>query len=189
MFPTGFPAPQFCCSILCQEILLLWDKNESLTNPFAPRVEGLLLLVHRNVIFLLPLRSAIAYLWCTLQEPIQLPYGPYAQGLPPMETREQRRQSCWCVLDLIKMWDGMQPEGTARPGNLEALPGSRIQLELYCLKGKNYPTDSRKHLYRKSEDKQNEVCECKHFPALPAAFQQPRRGHREQWTLYPVSKS
>lgn len=43
MFPTGFPAPQFCCSIFCQEILLLCGKNGSLTNPFALQVEGLLL--------------------------------------------------------------------------------------------------------------------------------------------------
>ncbi|KAM6335849.1 cytosolic phospholipase A2 epsilon-like [Podargus strigoides] len=35
-----------------------------------------------------------AYLWCILQQPIQLLYRLYAQGLPPMETREQRQQSC-----------------------------------------------------------------------------------------------
>lgn len=84
------------------------------------------------------------------------------------------------MLDLITEQDGMLPEGTARPGNLEALPGSHIQLQLYCLKGKNYFTSSRKHVGRKSEDKQNEVCECKHFPALPAAFQQTRKGRGEQ---------
>lgn len=27
MFPTGFLTPEFCCSILCQEILLLWARN------------------------------------------------------------------------------------------------------------------------------------------------------------------
>lgn len=43
MFPTDFPTPQFCCSVLCQEILILWAKNGSLTNSFALKVEGLLL--------------------------------------------------------------------------------------------------------------------------------------------------
>jgi len=43
MFPTGFPAPQFCCSIFCQEILLLWAKNGSLRDPFALKVQGHLL--------------------------------------------------------------------------------------------------------------------------------------------------
>lgn len=36
------PTPQFCCSVLCQEILLLWARNGSLTKPFALKVEGLL---------------------------------------------------------------------------------------------------------------------------------------------------
>lgn len=43
MCPTGILAPQFCCSILCQEILLLWDKIVSFTNSFALKVEGLIL--------------------------------------------------------------------------------------------------------------------------------------------------
>lgn len=42
MFPTGSPAPLFCCSIFCQENLLLWAINGRLMKIFALEVKDLL---------------------------------------------------------------------------------------------------------------------------------------------------
>lgn len=108
----------------------------------------------------------------------------------PWKKWEQREQAVMLMhagSHCSMAWDvarGHSP--TWEFGNTPRFP---YTVRAFCLKGKKHLIESRKHLGRKSEDKQNEVCECKHFPALPAAFQQPWRGHREQCTLYLISKS
>lgn len=181
MFPTGFPTPEFCCSILCQEILLLWTRNG---KAFGLRVKRL------HVGGAQRCNSSVCQLgqWtlsCFLQEPRELLDCMPRVYLP---WKRESKQDCISGHGSHHSMGRDAVRGHSQTWEFGSTPRFPYTVRALLSEGQNYFTDSRKHLGRKSEDKQYEVCECKHFPALPAAFQQTRKGHGEQWALYPILK-